>query len=1066
VSRRSDKFASPFVRHHSLFIVAFILARGIGASAAPSDYIVDVWRSDEGLPRNGIISIAQGGDGYLWIASTYALARFDGVRFFNFNPEIGATFSGERFPELKSDPYGTVWMSTPAGGLVQWRDGRVWRCLPEGTGWQPLSALPTDAHGGGAAMTPSGRILRWTNAQSELVVNAGRWGRPLPNSICGDHQQGFWFITDQSKLVRVEGTNAQKVSRVDGVLGTKWKAIAIDATGAIWAGTERELAVRRGEVFHRVETPETPFAVEDIIAVTEPRQEPGNAFSSGKIAANREVLWVVANRHLWLRQAEHWTKISYDLERGTTIGPRIADRRGNFWFSTSSSTALMRADPDGGVMSITEKDGLPAGRFAALCEDREGNIWAGIKRIGLARLRERRFVVRGAHDGVSAPVVWAVVEDSTGALWLATESNGVNRWQGDRFSQFNLGKAGAPGDVRSLCLDRRGVLWAGTADNGVFRFDNGTFVQVLSPAQIHENNKVFVIFENRAGQMWFGTDDGLFQIEAGQPHWIGDKSGIQMVRGLTEDANGRLWIAMWSGGVASLNGKKLAVYGRGDGLPHERVLGVQSDSNSVWMATMGGLCRWREGRFTSYTTAEGLPDNRISSVAVNGRGNLWLGSASGIFCISKASLLAFDERRITRLECLTFDRADGLPTRECTGGSQPSIWPTRDGRLWFATFEGAAAVSPDEVQVNTLPPPVLIEQALLDGRDIGAAIRNPQSVVKIPPGRHVIEFRYTATSLTAPAKVRFKYRLDGLDAGWREAGAARSAVYNVTTPGENRFRVAACNNDGVWNETGAAVAMTALPYFWQTWWFRIGAFAALFAVGGGAIRFFERRRMQRQLERLEMQQAVEKERARIARDIHDDVGASLTEIALLSEFAQNESAPPDQVKADVQKIASKARGSTQALDEIVWAVNPRNDTLDGFANYACAYAEEQLRLAGIRCRLDVPSVFSACPLSANVRHNLFLAFKEALNNVIKHSAASEAQIHIGTEHDVLVVLVTDNGRGFALNGNGNGNGTANGLVNLKDRLAQVGGEFTCETAPGKGTHVKLVVPLKKSLSAV
>jgi signal transduction histidine kinase len=232
-----------------------------------------------------------------------------------------------------------------------------------------------------------------------------------------------------------------------------------------------------------------------------------------------------------------------------------------------------------------------------------------------------------------------------------------------------------------------------------------------------------------------------------------------------------------------------------------------------------------------------------------------------------------------------------------------------------------------------------------------------------------------------------------------------------------------------------------------------------------------------------MQHAVERERARIARDIHDDVGASLTEISLLSEFAQNESAPAEQVKADVQRIAAKARGSTQALDEIVWAVNPRNDTLDAFANYACTYAEEQMRLAGIRCRMEVPPTLPSLPLRAVVRHHLFLAFKEALNNVVRHARASEAQIRISVEPERFNVVVADNGCGFLMECQSAHQPVRNnepqrlddpcapaidrsddrtpprgdGLVNMKERLEEIGGTFECESTPGNGTRVRLSV---------
>jgi signal transduction histidine kinase len=319
----------------------------------------------------------------------------------------------------------------------------------------------------------------------------------------------------------------------------------------------------------------------------------------------------------------------------------------------------------------------------------------------------------------------------------------------------------------------------------------------------------------------------------------------------------------------------------------------------------------------------------------------------------------------------------------------------------------------------------------------------------------MVEFRFTANSLVAPSKVRFTYRLDEVDSGWRDADVSRSAMYSLTSPGEYRFHVKACNNDGVWNETGASVSLRVSPFFWQTWTFRIAGSLGILVGLAGTIVVVERRKLRRRVEQFEMQQLVEKERARIARDIHDELGASLTEIGLLSEFAQRDTAAGEQVKSDVRKIASEAQSCTRALDEIVWAVNPRNDTLDGFVTYACAYAEEHLRLADIRCRLDAGSPLPRRPLRPDLRHHLFLAFKEALNNVIKHADASEVEVRFSVQKDRLLVSITDNGCGF----DPAAGSTRNGLRNMKQRLESIGGAFDCESAPGRGTRINLAMRL-------
>jgi signal transduction histidine kinase len=557
--------------------------------------------------------------------------------------------------------------------------------------------------------------------------------------------------------------------------------------------------------------------------------------------------------------------------------------------------------------------------------------------------------------------------------------------------------------------------------------------------------------------MWFGTGMGLFRWQEGNIERITGKDfEAGVVRAITEDASGHLWVGRSGGSdlrLGCVEGEQLVPRGADQGLRGHDVFGLHAEpGGALWIATVGdGLWRHQDGVFTRYAAEAGLPDSAVYSIAMDEAGNLWLTSPSGIVRVSQESVSVLSSNGAPELDCLVYNRTDGLPTRECSGGAQPSIWRARNGRLLFAMTEGAVALSPDRVRVNRLPPPVLVEEVRVDGKPIVS-----EGSLRLEPGRRVVEFHYTAPSLAAPTKVRFRYRLDGVDTGWRDAEASRSAMYSLTSPGEYRFRVIACNNDGVWNLDGAMVGLVIAPYFWQTRWFGVLAPLTLFLVVGGAIRSLERRQVRRKLEQIEMQQMVEKERARIARDIHDELGASLTEIGLLSEFAQRDTAPADRVKADIQQIAGKARGCTRALDEIVWAVNPRNDTLDGFVTYACAYAQEHLRLAGIRCRLEAAMPMPSRSLRADLRHHLFLAFKEALNNVVKHAQASEVDLKMFVEGNRLAVLISDDGRGFDPAAASCGDG----LANMKERLESAGGAFQCESRPGSGTRIRLAMGLE------
>jgi signal transduction histidine kinase len=350
-------------------------------------------------------------------------------------------------------------------------------------------------------------------------------------------------------------------------------------------------------------------------------------------------------------------------------------------------------------------------------------------------------------------------------------------------------------------------------------------------------------------------------------------------------------------------------------------------------------------------------------------------------------------------------------------------------------------------------------------RHRGSADQNDSAPIQIAPGHQQFEIRYSGLSFAAPDKVRFACKLEGLEHEWRNEGTKRLAQYSYLRPANYTFRVKACNNDGVWNETGASVSFTVLPHFWQTWWFRITSWIAGAAAVAAAGMAFTRRRVQRKLEQLERQRALERERSRIARDIHDDLGASLTRISLLSQSVRGELDDHEAAAADADRIFYTARELTRAMDEIVWAVNPRHDTFDSLVAYLGRFAQNFLSAAGIRCRLDEPPHLPTWTLTSEIRHNVFLAFKEALHNVVKHAGASEVRVAFDVQAGGFVLLVADNGRGFDWNGlqtrtAGLRMSFGNGVLNMQKRLEEVGGRCEWVTASGEGTRVKISVSVK------
>jgi signal transduction histidine kinase len=453
--------------------------------------------------------------------------------------------------------------------------------------------------------------------------------------------------------------------------------------------------------------------------------------------------------------------------------------------------------------------------------------------------------------------------------------------------------------------------------------------------------------------------------------------------------------------------------------------------------------------------------NNIAYLLEDEQGYLWLGSNAGLMRVPKEVLNAFADGLITSVSCRAYGKQDGLPTGECTFGSQPSACRARDGTLWFPTINGLAFINPARLRVNTNPPPVQIEAVLVEGQPQhtgGLGVALPASII-LPPGKGRLEIHYTSLNLAAPHRARFRYRLEQYDTGWTEAGNIRVAHYSKLPPGQYRFQVIACNEDGVWNERGSSLAIIVQPPFWQTWWFLSAA--ALGLLGGivAIVRYFSVQKLERQLAALRQQESLEKERSRIARDIHDQLGASLTQVALLGEMVESDKDLPHEVEAHARQICQTARETTRSLDEIVWTVNPENDTLEGLMNYICKNAQDYLSVAGLRYRFEVPPQLPATPIPPEVRHNVFLAAKEAVTNIVRHAHASSAWIRLRVEADRFSLEIADDGRGFAGMDEKRA-ATRSGMRNMRKRMEEVGGECSVDSAPEGGLRTRLTVPFK------
>jgi signal transduction histidine kinase/streptogramin lyase len=593
----------------------------------------------------------------------------------------------------------------------------------------------------------------------------------------------------------------------------------------------------------------------------------------------------------------------------------------------------------------------------------------------------------------------------------------------------------------------------------LFQLESGRFQQLKNLPKALDG-KVSAIFQDRAGRLWLGTQDGLLRLDDMKMFTARDGLSANDVRAIAEDREGNLWVGTEGGGLNRLRDSHFTCFTRTNGLPGNSISAVEVDSDGVlWVATSGGLARLRGGKWTSYSKKEGLASNSLGYLLEDGHGYLWIGSNAGLMRLKKEELNRFAEDKTAVISCRVYGVPDGLPASECTSGSQPGAVRSRDGTLWFPTIQGLASLNPARLSLNTNPPPVVIESVLVAGQ-----VQNPDTLrsappreITIHPGKEGLEIRFASLNLAAPDKGRFKYRLDDYETSWKERpGNVREVLYSKLPPGQYHFQVTACNEDDVWNDVGATLSIKVLPPFWRTWWFLSLTTLGLLGMIVGSVHYVSTQRLQRQLAALRQKEALEKERARIARDIHDQVGASLTQLSLLGELVESDKYHPEEVEGHARQIEHTALETTRTLDEIVWTVNPSNDTLDGLITYVCKYAQEYLALAQLRYRLEVPPQLPNIPISPELRHNVFLAAKEAVNNVVKHSEATSVWLRLHLEPGRFTLEIEDNGRGLSPGAAEKGR---NGLRNMRKRLEDVGGEFVIGPGTEGGTRVSLSAPL-------
>lgn len=812
---------------HAWSVPAALLCGSLVASAlnpqkALTQYGLNSWQIEQGLPENAVYALVQTDGGYLWVGTEDGLVRFDGIRFKAMEAASSGRLDSNFVRALYQDSRGDLWIGTYGGGLSRLR-GRelVTFTTNEGMASDKIFAILEDGRGSLWVGTDAG-LNKMTMGRLSTITTRDGLASDRVFSICEGHDGAIWAGTNGGGLSRVKDGKVQSFTTREGLSSDLVRCVVADADGTIWIGTEAGLnRLKEGAI--------TVFTTRDGL--------PSD--------------WVSA-----------LTK----------------DREGALWVGTTGGLGRIA---NGHITSLTAQQGLTSENIRCLYEDREGSVWIGTYGGGLNRLRDGKFKTISTQEGLSDDLTWAICEDAQGSIWIGT-GGGVNRLRDGRIDHYSTADGLSSDKVVCLFADRQGTMWIGTDGGGLNALTNGRF-KVYSTRSGLSHDRVSCISEDRQGDIWIGTlGGGLNRLRGGTftSYTIKDGLSNNSISFVHEDRNGNLWIGT-SGGLNRFENGRFTSSTTSRGRSSELLNSIYEDSDgNLWIGTHGnGLALFREGKPIFVTTADGLFHDAVYKVLEDGFGTLWLTCNKGVFTVTRKEVLDLVDGKTTRVHCTAYGVPDGMRSIECNGGMQGCGLRSHDGRLWIPTIRGVLVIDPGSMTLNRQPPPVLVEELTVDDSQIILGSADVTRAIDLRAGIDRYEFHYTALSLVVPERVGFRYMLEGFDRSYVDAGTRRTAYYTRIPPGWYTFRVKACNNDGVWNEIGASVRFRVMPLFYQTRWFYPVCLASALLAGWGLYAIRIRQIRMRFV-------AVLTERQRISRDIHDTLAQGLLAVSIQLDAVQ------------------------------------------------------------------------------------------------------------------------------------------------------------------------------------
>jgi signal transduction histidine kinase/ligand-binding sensor domain-containing protein len=991
-----------------------VSAAALDPHTVVTQYGYQSWQTDTGLPQNTVHAIVQGPSGFLWIATEGGLVRFDGVAFQVVTHANTPALPSDLIDDLTIGRDGTLWIST-SGGLARMRDGRIEafgadRGIPATQVWRTFE----DARRRVWVLTAAGLFRIDADRGIRVAVEQDL----TENSRMAEGRDGTLWLGTADGLLQ---GNAQGDFHPVGAAGAV-TALAVDAQGTAWAGMATGLESCAFSACHTVPVPQ--------------------ARTVNALAIDHEGrLWVATDAGIVSRASSAAQWQGYVVTDGASF--LFCDREDAIWGGTPQG--LVRITQDG------QSEQWRSGRdvLLAAAEDREGDLWLGTEAGGLAVLRDRKFSALGAEQGLDDPYALALAQAADGAVWVGTKNGGVDVYRDAKFHALTTAQGLASNVVLAVASAANGDVWVGTPD-GLNRI-HGAAIRVFTTADGLADDFVRSLFVDEAGALWVGTRHGLSRYANGVfTTWTAaDGLGSDLVGAIQGDGQDGLWIGTL-GGLTHFHNGQFRNFTKKDGLSSDVVTSLHRDPDgTLWIGTNdAGLNRMRNGKITPIRSAQ-LPVRVIGILEDDSR-SLWISSSNGVYRVSRAAL---EQDQGSGAEVLRFGVADGMPISECSSGGHPAALRLRNGELWFATLQGIARVDPQTMPVNRVPPPAVIEQVSVD--DVPQ--RGPGALT-VEPGHSHYEFDYAGLSFVAPQKVEYRYRLEGFDQGWVQAGTRRTAYYTNLPHGRYTFRVLARNNDGVWSTAAATAELTVEPHVWQTWWFRVLLALALLGAGYAA--------WQRRLAGVERQfQAVLGERTRIAREIHDTLAQGFVAVSVHLELvAQLMRNSAEAAREQLEHAQALVRSSLEDARMSIWELRSQTPEREDLATRMLRMAEEVVARNGAPARVQMQVAGTNHPLQPDLERELARIAREAVVNAVRHGRPKNILLRLEFDGSMFGMEVRDDGEGFAGAPPGRNEGHF-GILGMRERAQAMGADLTVESAAGEGTRVQVKLPLMQDSTA-